>query len=87
MLRAFRRDRSASRSLSPPGGQTFEQITADDLANVDQNSQQLIRSLERSMQVSFDRWTERWPDRLARDPNIRQRAIADLREIKRSAAT
>jgi TIR domain len=64
------------------GGQKFEQITAADLANLDENSQQLIRSWERSMQVSFDRWTERWPERLAQDPKIRERAIASLRNIK-----
>ena len=44
-------------------GQVVEQITANDLQKLDENSRALIGALERSMQKKFKLWTVVYPQR------------------------
>jgi hypothetical protein len=64
------------------GGSQYETITAADMDKLDDNAQQLIRSWEAAMQELFDRWTETWPKRYAKDAKVCQRAESELVGIK-----
>ena len=72
----------ASIRLVEPSG-ARELITAKDLAQLDANTQKLIRAYERTMKELFERWTELKPKRVARDPETRHEAREESDSVRR----
>jgi hypothetical protein len=68
--------------LIEPGG-ARELITAKDLAQLDVNSQKLIRAYERTMKELFERWTELKPKRVVQDTETRLEAREESDFVRR----
>lgn len=47
-----------------------------------EQERQYIRTMDRSIQESFDRWTEAWPKRHAQDPDLQRRIQDQLNEAR-----
>lgn len=63
-------------------GTPVETITADEMKNLDPQSQQLIKALEASMKLQFDLWTKVYPQReTSPDPVVNAKIDAQLESI------
>ncbi len=64
------------------GDAVLETITADDMKQLDPQSQQLIETLEKSMRQQFDLWTQIYPQRdTSPDPLVNAKINAQLKAI------
>ena len=63
----------------------IQTITADDLRNLDENSQRLIQAREESMQRQFELWTIIYPKRNdSADPVVNARVEQQLKDITKT---
>lgn len=63
-------------------GAPVETITADDMRQLDPQSQQLVEAFEKSMRRQFDLWTQIYPERDASsDPLVNAKTNAQLKDI------
>jgi hypothetical protein len=66
-------------------GRVTEEVTAEELALLDEQSQQLIAALERSMSASFALWTAVYPQRdQSPDPLTNAKVKAQLDALSKS---
>jgi len=69
--------------LTTREGVTRTIIKWQELSVLPEEARQLIRAFDHAIRDLFDRWTETWPRQASRDPEVKQRAIAELTQIRK----